>query len=704
MPGGGRTPYSVAVARKGRRGQRATASTPPPPPPPPPDATAGRLALIVTALAGIVPLAVYVATLTPTVAGGDAGEMITVAYLLGVAHPPGYPLYTLLAKLASLIPIGTVAWRVNLFSALAGSAASLLLCRGVIRWTGDVAAGALAAGAFAFGPLVWPYAITAEVFALNNLFAAGLVYFSARASNERAATGAVSSRTLNLGALWLGLGFAHHHILVFLGIPYALFLLALTGRRVTSPRLLASFAGMVLLGMTPYLYLVVASGRAPVTWGDTSTLDGFLTHFLRREYGTFRLAESSVGSEGGLSARLALFWSAAGRSTWWAHVPLGLAALVSLRRSGPAGWLTTLWVTALLFYVVVFSMLANARLEDPLHIMVQERFWQQALVVLGALMGVGLAELGHWLSPLRAAGVRWAPAIALPVALIVTEAGAMKAYQQHFVQDYGAAILRSLPEGAILIISSDEAVNSVRYLQYVEGMRPDVRVIPVGFLTNAWFRGYAARHLPDVRLPAALSRRPADAPFSFRAFVDANAPRPVYIVNRVPWLRSLEEAYSLWPVGVVERVTPRATPPDFATFVAEAEASFAQLDPAAVRGVPPGSWEAGIVSAYWKQYERFGFAVARLAAGRAGDATIAATAARVFETMAERLPSPPAAVFKNLGVAYQGLSATRPDAPASMVRAWRRYLAMAPADDPDVPKIRQIVEDTERTLATRTAR
>ena len=136
-------------------------------------------------------------------------------------------------------------------------------------------------------------------------------------------------------------------------------------------------------------------------------------------------------------------------------------------------------------------------------------------MVLGALMGVGLAELGHRLSPLRAAGVRWVPAIALPVALIVTGAGAMKAYQQHFVQDYGAAILRSLPEGAILIISSDEAVNGVRYLEYVEGMRPDVRVIPVGFLTNAWFRGYAARHLPDVRLPAALS---ADPPTPRSAF------------------------------------------------------------------------------------------------------------------------------------------------------------------------------------------
>src|SRR5262249_38952087 len=228
--------------------------------------------------------------------------------------------------------------------------------------------------------------------------------------------------------------------------------------------------------------------------------------------------------------------------------------------------------------------------------------------------------------------------------------------------------------------------------------------IPVGFLTNSWFRGYAARHQPDVRLPAARTRRSGEEPFSFREFLDVNASRPVYIVNRVPWLRSLEESYALWPVGVVERVLPRAAPPDLATFVAEAEASFARLDPAAARGLPAGSWEAGIVSTYWKQYERYGFAVARLALGRTGDPAVSATAARVFETMAERHPSPSPAVFKNLGVAYQGLGATRPDAPAAMVRAWRRYLAMAPSDDPALPKIRQAAEEPEPPPATRTAR
>src|SRR5688572_33448599 len=63
-------------------------------------------------------LATYVATLYRTVPGGDSGELTLVAATLGVAHPPGYPLFTLLGKLFSLIPLGTVAWRINLLSAV----------------------------------------------------------------------------------------------------------------------------------------------------------------------------------------------------------------------------------------------------------------------------------------------------------------------------------------------------------------------------------------------------------------------------------------------------------------------------------------------------------------------------------------------------------------------------------------------------------
>src|SRR5688572_26639757 len=169
-------PPSSGVTRGRKRGGR-------PAPPlltdaPIPTARDPRGDRIVAALGAVAAFVVYALTLTDTVSGGDSGELISVAYRLGVAHPPGYPLYTLLAKLTTLVPMGAIAWRVSLLSALCDAAAAMVLCRAVILWTGSRAAGVLAAGAFAFSPLVWPYAIAAEVFALNNLFVAGLLYFS----------------------------------------------------------------------------------------------------------------------------------------------------------------------------------------------------------------------------------------------------------------------------------------------------------------------------------------------------------------------------------------------------------------------------------------------------------------------------------------------------------------------------------------------
>ena len=78
-------------------------------------------------------------------------------------------------------------------------------------------------------------------------------------------------------------------------------------------------------------------------------------------------------------------------------IPLGVTALAGLRRAGPGRRFTGFWLAALLFYLVVFCYLANVRLDDPLHVFMQERFWQQGLVVVAALLGLGLAEAGRML-------------------------------------------------------------------------------------------------------------------------------------------------------------------------------------------------------------------------------------------------------------------------------------------------------------------
>src|SRR6266487_5326966 len=75
----------------------------------------------------VIALILYSWTLAPTVTLTDSGELIVVAQGLGVAHPPGVPLWVILAHLASLLPLGNVAVRINFSSALFAALASAML-------------------------------------------------------------------------------------------------------------------------------------------------------------------------------------------------------------------------------------------------------------------------------------------------------------------------------------------------------------------------------------------------------------------------------------------------------------------------------------------------------------------------------------------------------------------------------------------------
>src|SRR5688572_24148136 len=123
--------------------------------------------------------ALYVREANPSVGGGNSGEFQVMAYLLGIAHPPSYPLYLLLAKGASLLPLpGDVAWRINLLTALLAAVAVFLagllplsVVRTQVRWPATPTSRALAAGvvaaAVATMPRLWSLAVEAEVFSLH---------------------------------------------------------------------------------------------------------------------------------------------------------------------------------------------------------------------------------------------------------------------------------------------------------------------------------------------------------------------------------------------------------------------------------------------------------------------------------------------------------------------------------------------------------
>jgi len=199
-------------------------------------------------------LVVYVLTLAPGVLGGDSGELQYIPYILGVAHPTGYPLYTLLGWLwAHGVVVGDVAYRMNLLSAVLGASTAALLYLIVHHLTSRHAPALLAAVLLAFSPTFWMQAIVAEVYTLNTAFVVLVIYLLLRWEAARP-----SARALLLASFVYGLGLAHHRMIIIFLPALALFVW-LTDREVfTNARLLLKIAA---LGFSPLLLYFYAPLR-----------------------------------------------------------------------------------------------------------------------------------------------------------------------------------------------------------------------------------------------------------------------------------------------------------------------------------------------------------------------------------------------------------------------------------------------------------
>ncbi|MEO6029299.1 MAG: DUF2723 domain-containing protein [Candidatus Binatia bacterium] len=647
-------------------------------------------------IVGLGCLLVYVRTLYPSVPGGDAGELITAAARLEVAHPPGYPLFTALAHLATLLPWGSLAWRVNLFSAVVDAAAAGVLAATIVTVAQSTIAGIVAAALFAFSPLVWNYAVGAEVFPLNNLLVALLMYGTARFARSGAGRDALAV------ALTIGLGLAHHHAFLFYAAPVALWLLW-TGRpAILAPRRLAMLALAVAAGLAWYLYLPLA-GRSATTlsWGDPTTLAGFRDHLLRRDYGTFRLAAGVDPSASSFGERLAAWAAHSAEALLYLGVVLAtLGAVTAMRRSAPLRSWAVLWIACATFYVIGFHALANLPVSDPLFRAVTARFWQQSDLVLFMLCGLGLAVLAA--RPTRVARV----AVALGgVALVLAQLAVAVVHHFHRRDDtvarYGRALLEPLLPGTILLTRGDLVTNVTRYLQVGESVRTDVVILDQELLTKPWYVARAAREHPEIVFPGVVYD-PADPHgFVMRTFLAANLPtHPVAVYPE--WKdgdASVAGVYELWPVGLASRVAPVAIAPALETWRQDSVVALRTLRAYGWRRLdadPPGSWERIAREDVWQAQQRAGWWLLSKAIERDGDPRVLAMARVELERAEHEHPDPPFFLFRNLGLAYERLALRDPALRPKQLAAWRRYLAIAPADD----DARSAIAATVARLAT----
>ena len=259
-----------------------------------------------------------------------------------------------------------MAWRINLSSAVCGALASAFLAAAVAEWRGCAWTGLIAGGAFAFAPLVWDYAVQAEVFALNNLCNALLLLLLVRFARTPSLSNGCA------GAWAIGLGLTNQHTIIFFCVPYAIWALIVGRRQLVSARAFGWLCLAGLIGLAPYAYLVLAGGpdAAWGSWGEQRSLSGWLTHVLRRDYGTFRLANTASTTDAEFMLRLQRYVEAVPSELPPLGAPLLLVGLGVSLASAQMRTLGCVLAAAYVFYIGVFLYLSNLPASSSFYLQV----------------------------------------------------------------------------------------------------------------------------------------------------------------------------------------------------------------------------------------------------------------------------------------------------------------------------------------------
>jgi transmembrane protein TMEM260 (protein O-mannosyltransferase) len=238
--------------------------------------TAGAVALLA--------LGIYLRTMLPSTAFWDTGEAQTVPYTLSIFHPTGFPTYTLIGWLWSHLPIGEVAWRMNLLSGvcIAAAAGLVVLTVGQLaaerhRWA---VAGAAATGGlvFAFASEPWRNALRADVHALHILLVALLVWLMVSWRSAEEAGSPRAGWWPMTAALVFGLGMGNHPLTGLTAFGIAAWLLLVDRNIWRRWRLLLACAGMLALGLSVYAYIPIRAltpPEPPLFYARPDTLERF---------------------------------------------------------------------------------------------------------------------------------------------------------------------------------------------------------------------------------------------------------------------------------------------------------------------------------------------------------------------------------------------------------------------------------------------
>jgi tetratricopeptide (TPR) repeat protein len=489
----------------------------------------------------------FLLTMCPTIYWEDSAAFSAVHSVLGIPHSPGFPIYVILGKIFTLIPIGSFAFRSNLLSAFWGSLSLIILCRLILHLLGQglnpsgrafraspcpisktkpndlnlqlpIIAGV---AFFAFTSSFWLQTIRAEVYTLNIFFTLFLVFLLIRWAQLKSSS--PGFRILLLFSFVLGLSLANHPLLIVTLLPaFLLFLVLNDFESFLNLKSILIWCAFFILGFSFYLYLPVRSSLLPlINWGKPDTLSGLLSYLLRTSQPHALPSDRGIPYLNRLGFNLSFPVDQFGLAFFW----LGVVGAFCLFKSNRRFFLLTFSVFILNVLTATWATDFSLRNYDLLGYLLPSLSMFAIWLAFGIFFILGRVSKngGETLVVSRMKGgdparkryfarlnkplpyilklLIYGLILLLPLFQIVRNFDQCNKRSSIWAYQYAEQILNSVKKDALILVGDDNTLTSLWYLNLSCGIRPDVKIVSISALMQKSYREQINQQYREIKLP-----------------------------------------------------------------------------------------------------------------------------------------------------------------------------------------------------------
>ncbi len=454
---------------------------------------------IIGVTTGVISFIIYYLTLAPTVNFIDSGELAAVASTLGIAHPTGYPLFTLIGYLFSNFPIEfQVIKKLNLMAAFFSAFGVFVFYNLLVLLNIELnkendrkqplniyIASASSALILGFSRTYWSQSTSIEVYSLHILFIASILYLFFKSSLRlftKKDGWEINGKYFLLAVFVLGLSFTNH-MTTILFLPALGYLLFLIIKTIDFPKKFSIYTILLFfLGVSVYLYLPIRASQNPFfNWGNTSSLEKLLWHISGKQYRVW-IFSSIESAEKQFIYYITNFYNEFNLL----FIIIGLIGMYFTLSENKK-----LFIFLLILFITCVGYSINYDIHDI------DSYFLISYLVFGIWISIGVLKIIQ--KYFRGKVVNNAIVIVLPLIPLLLNYRICDESKNYLVEDYMKNVFNSVEENSLIITYQwDYFISASYYFQVVEGYRRDVIIIDKELLRRSWYFDQIKNNYPQI--------------------------------------------------------------------------------------------------------------------------------------------------------------------------------------------------------------